>query len=231
MIYDIPGKNDDPQRVDAYGEMGRQLTDAASGAREEILAETPYLAMMPGTFTVLRSLHDRGVRVRILTNSLAATDEPFAFSRYAMQRTELLEHGVELHEFMPHPTHHGEIVTRLARISEPTRLVLHAKTMVIDRRIVFVGSFNMDPRSTHLNTEMGVLIDSPELAAQIAAAIEHDMDSRNSWTVTRAVDDNRLVWTSVRDGQPQTTTQEPEVSAGALLELLFFTLLPIGNLI
>ena len=230
LIYDIPGKNDDPQRIDAYGEMGRQLTAVVSEARQEILAETPYLALMPGTVAVVRSLRARGIRMRILTNSLASTDEPFAFSRYAMQRGELLRLGVELHELMPRPAYHGEIVTRLPRIQQTARLRLHAKTMVIDRRTVFVGSFNMDPRSTHLNTEMGVLVDSPQLAEELAAVIERDMDPHNSWTVALAAGGG-VVWTWVSDGQPQMTSQEPEASAAALLELLFFSLLPIGGLI
>jgi len=231
VIYDIPGKNEDAERLNAFGEMGRELAAAAYGAEHEILAETPYLAMMPGTFAILRHLQQRGVRVRVLTNSLASTDASFAFSRYAMQRGELLQLGVELYEFMPHPTYHGEIVARLPRMQEPTRLALHAKTMVIDRRIVFVGSFNMDPRSTHLNTEMGVLIDSPALATRIAAEIEQDMDPRNSWRVTPGADGTALVWTGVRDGQAQTTDHEPEAGAVALLQLFLFTLLPIGSLI
>ncbi len=124
--------------------------------------------------------------MRILTNSLTSTDNIFAFSRYAPQRCTLLQQGVELHEIMPHPQYLGEIVTRLPRMEVPARLALHAKTMVIDRRIVFIGSFNMDPRSTHLNTEMGVLVDSPELAAQVATAIERDMEPVNSWKLTLA---------------------------------------------
>jgi putative cardiolipin synthase len=231
VIYDIPGKNEDPRRMNAFGEMGRELTAAVSAATQEVLAETPYLAMMPGTFTVVRRLHERGVRVRILTNSLASTDEPFAFSRYAMQRDDLLSLGVELHESMPQPKYHQEIVTRLPRMQQPARLALHAKTIVIDRRIVFIGSFNMDPRSTHLNTEMGVLVDSGELAAEIATAIERDMDPRNSWSVARATDGGGIVWTWVSDGQVQTTSREPEASIAALLKVFLFTLLPIDPLI
>jgi cardiolipin synthase C len=231
VIYDIPGKNDDPGRMDAYGDMGRELTDAVSAAREEVLAETPYLVMMPGTFTVVGQLRDRGVRVRILTNSLVSTDEIFAFSRYAMQRGELLRLGVELHEFMPYPKYHGEIVARLHRMQQPPHLALHAKTMVIDRRTVFIGSFNMDPRSTHLNTEMGILVDSPELAAQIAAAIEQDMDPSNSWAVIQTGDDGTIVWRWASEGRTLTTSKEPDASGAALLKLFLFSLLPIGGLI
>jgi putative cardiolipin synthase len=231
VIYDHPGKNDDPARMNAFGEMGRELTAAASRAEREILAETPYLVMMPGTFTVLRGLQERGVRVRVLTNSLASTDEPYAFSRYAMQRDELLRLGVELHESMPHPQYLGKIVTRLPRMQRPTRLALHAKTMVIDRRIVFIGSFNMDPRSTHLNTEMGILIDSGELAAEIAAMIERGMDPGNCWTLTRAANGGTIAWSSVIDGQAHTFDQEPEASAAAMLEIFLFSLLPFDSLI
>jgi cardiolipin synthase C len=231
VIYDVPGKNDDPGRLDAFGEMGRELTAAVSGAGQEVLAETPYLAMMPGTLAAVRQLRERGVRVRILTNSLASTDEAFAFSRYALQRNEILGLGVELHELMPRPLYHEEVVTRLPRMQRPARLALHAKTLVIDRRTVFIGSFNMDPRSTHLNTEMGVLIDSTELAAAVAAAIERDMDPRNSWSVTRAADGGGIVWTWVADGQLRVTDQEPEASAAALLQIFLFMLLPIDALI
>jgi len=231
LIYDIPGKNDDVRRLDAFGETGKQLTDAAAQAKSEILAETPYLALMPGTLDLIRDVRSRGVSVRILTNSLAATDNVFAFSRYAPQRAPLLRQGVELHEIMTHPQYLGEIVTRLPRMAVPAHLALHAKTMVIDRRIVFIGSFNMDPRSTHLNTEMGVLIDSRELAAQVAAAIERDMDPANSWKVTLAPDDGRLTWSWVADGRAQSTHSEPEADAGSLLQLMLFSLMPVDRLI
>jgi putative cardiolipin synthase len=231
LIYDVPGKNDDIARLDAFGAMGQLLTDTALAAQREIVAETPYLAMMPGTFRVMGALRERGVRVRILTNGLASTDNIVAFSRYAGERAALLRLGVELHELMPFPQHHGEIVRRLARMQGSTRLALHAKTMVIDRRTVFVGTFNMDPRSTHLNTEMGVLVDSPELATKVVAAIERDMAPENSWAVTLDPSDGAALWSWRSDGLTTSVRHEPEASLGRLLQVLLFSLLPIGSLI
>jgi putative cardiolipin synthase len=230
LVYDVPGKNDDPASMNAYGEMGRQLTELVSGARAEVLAETPYLAMMPGTLALASELRSRGVRVRILTNSLASTDAAFAFSRYVGQRGELLALGLELHEWMPHPADYPEIVPRLHRMAKPARLGLHAKSMVIDRSVAFIGSFNMDPRSTHLNTEMGVLVRSPDLAARLAASIERDMEPRNSWKVALGPG-GTIEWTGERDGRSVTTDGEPDATASALMMLFLLSLLPIGDLI
>ena len=231
VVDDVPGKNASVSRLDAFGVMGQLLTDMALSAQSEVLAETPYLAMMPGTFTVMGTLRERGVRIRILTNSLATTDNIFAFSRYAGDRAELLRLGVELHELMPFPQHYGEIVSRRDRMQESARLALHAKTMIVDRRTVFVGTFNMDPRSTHLNTEMGVQVDSPELAAKIVAAIEHDMAPENSWVVTLDPADGALRWSGRAAGSATSTRREPEASFDRLLQMLLFSLLPIGSLI
>ncbi len=89
LIYDRPGKNPELDRYDAFGESGRQLTDLARGARREVLAATPYLIMLPGTFDLLEGLRDRDVRVAILTNSMAANDAVWVHSRYAFQRRRL----------------------------------------------------------------------------------------------------------------------------------------------
>jgi putative cardiolipin synthase len=231
LVYDIPGKNDDPDRLDAFGTMGWELAQAASGATQEILAETPYLAVMPGTLDVVRGLRERGVALRILTNSLASTDNLFAFSRYSEQRETLLRLGVRLHELMPQPAFHGEIVERLPRMATPARLALHAKTMVIDRRIVFIGSFNMDPRSTHLNTELGVLIDSPELAAGLAAQLERDMSPENSYELSLDPDGRGVAWTWVRDGRPATARADPGAEPDKLFQMRLYRLLPLDRLI
>jgi putative cardiolipin synthase len=231
LVYDIPGKNEDPDRLDAFGTMGWEIAQAASGAAREILAETPYLAVMPGTLDVVRSLHERGVAVRILTNSLASTDNLFAFSRYAEQRETLLRLGVRLHELMPQPAFHGEIVERLPRMATPARLALHAKTMVIDRRIVFIGSFNMDPRSTHLNTELGVLIESPELAARLAAQLERDMAPENSFELSLDPVGRGIAWTWVEDGRRATAHADPGADPDKLFQVRLYRLLPLDKLI
>ena len=141
--------------------------------------------MPPGGFELFRNLNEKGVRVRISTNSLASTDNIPAFSGYHRQRPRLLDAGIELYEYRPHPEIKETLIERypeLARLNPV--FALHAKSMVIDDRLVYIGTFNLDPRSANLNTEVGVLIDSPQLARQLTESIESDMAPGNSWQTT-----------------------------------------------
>ena len=104
------------------------------------------------------------MQVNVLTNSLAATDVPLVHSGYAPYRAELLQAGVNLYEFKPVQHSKGRRDRGLVGSSASS---LHAKTVTIDRQRLFVGSFNFDPRSAHLNTEMGLVIHSPALAADV----------------------------------------------------------------
>src|SRR5690606_7107353 len=110
----------------------------------------------------LQNLATSGVRVRILTNSQAATDVVLVHSAYVRYRPQLLRSGVELYELRPDHAPQGEPGS--GRIAGPSRASLHSKTLAVDGTRVFIGSFNFDPRSLLLNTEMGVLIDSPTMA-------------------------------------------------------------------
>jgi putative cardiolipin synthase len=134
---------------------------------------------------LLHELVLQGVRVRISTNSLASTDNIQAFSGYSSQREDLLAAGIELYEFKPHPAIKQELIENYPRIAENDPIfALHAKSMVIDDEVVFVGTFNLDPRSANLNTEVGMLVRDRELARQVTAAIERDIHPSNSWRTT-----------------------------------------------
>ncbi len=141
--------------------------------------------MPKGGVELFDSLTKRGVRIRISTNSLASTDNIAAFSGYHRQRARLLNAGVELYEFKPHPGIQKELIERYPRLSKNNPVfALHAKSMVIDDETIFIGTFNLDPRSANLNTEVGVLIDSEELARQLTKNIERDLRPENSWRTT-----------------------------------------------
>lgn len=230
LVYDHPGKNTDVERLDAFGESGRALTELALKARREVIAETPYLVMLKGTFRLLEQLRARGVRVALLTNSMAATDAVWVHSRYAFQRRRLLNMGVELYEYRPDAEYQPELIARYALIKEKTPLALHAKTMVIDRESVFVGSFNMDPRSTHLNTEIGLIIENPALAREVARLIEKDMAPTNSWRL-EMTQDGTMEWATERDGRQVRQAAEPDVGLGKVLKFLMFSILPIYRLL
>ncbi|MEJ0034519.1 MAG: phospholipase D-like domain-containing protein [Gammaproteobacteria bacterium] len=161
-----------------------------------------------------QELHSRGVKVTILTNSLASQDVPAVNSHYKGWRKPLLKTGLELYEVRPD----AAIGPTLAD-TPPVHAAfmgLHVKAVVVDRKRVFVGSMNLDPRSEELNSEMGVVVDSEALAAQIAAIMEQDMQPRNAWHVTLN-EHGRLRWTA--DGEP--LTRQPARSAWQRAQDLF----------
>ena len=185
FISDTPGKNEGASGLGGGGESTAQLFESVRGAEHSILIQSPYLIMPKGGVELFQSLTKRGVRIRISTNSLASTDNIAAFSGYHRQRARLLNAGVELYEFKPHPGIQKELIERYQRLSKNnTVFALHAKSMVIDDETIFIGTFNLDPRSANLNTEVGVLIDSEELARQLTKNIERDLRPENSWRTT-----------------------------------------------
>ena len=185
FLSDVPGKNAGDSGLGGGGESTKELISAVKGARKSILIQSPYLIMPEGGIELFRDLVARGVRVRISTNSLASTDNIQAFSGYQKQRSELLDAGVELFEYMDEPNVRTELIERYPRIAENDPIfAIHAKSMVIDDETVFIGTFNLDPRSANLNTEVGVLVKSRELAGQVTASIERDIEPGNSWPIT-----------------------------------------------
>ena len=147
------------------------------------MIQSPYLVASEPAFALFRELRARGVRIRISTNSLASTDNLKAFSGYLDQREELLESGVEVFEYRPDPEIQESIMDRYAELrAEAPVFAVHAKSLVVDRRVAYVGTYNLDPRSENLNTEIGVVIHDTAQAAAVADAIVTDMLPGNSWS-------------------------------------------------
>jgi putative cardiolipin synthase len=185
FVSDIPGKNTGESGLGGGGETTTHLVNALSGAQESVLIQSPYLIMPEGGIELFAKLVDSGVRIRVSTNSLASTDNIQAFSGYHEQREDLLRAGVELYEFKPYPQIRDALIDRYPAIAESNPVfALHAKSMVIDGETVYIGTFNLDPRSANLNTEVGVLVDSKDLAEQLTRSIERDIRPENSWQTT-----------------------------------------------
>ena len=185
FVSDVPGKNPGDHGLSGSGESTNQLINAVKNAESSILIQSPYLILPEGGIELLHSLVQNGVRIRISTNSLASTDNIPAFSGYSAQREDLLNAGVELYEFKPHPAMKEVLIENYPRIAETNPIfALHAKSMVIDDELVFIGTFNLDPRSANLNTEVGVMVRNRELARQLTASIESDIEPGNSWRTT-----------------------------------------------
>lgn len=230
LFADIPGKNQQLDTMKGYGISGEVLTRVASEAEHEVLGETPYLVTMPGTIELLKNLTQKGVDVRILTNSFKSTDNPPAFGAYVRKRRPLLEAGVQLYELRHDPDQFDHFIERSELIEGQARLGLHAKTAVFDRKRVFIGSFNLDPRSTHLNTELGLLINSEAFAQQVADVILQDMSEENSWQVS--IDSEaEYLWSTLKQGKPIKTNADPEVDFISFLKMLLFITVPVESIL
>jgi putative cardiolipin synthase len=124
----------------------------------------------------------RGVKVLISTNSLASTDNLQAFSGYKKQRHELLKMGLHIFEYKPRPKVQQQLLERYADIkSKQPVFAIHAKTMVIDSQVLYIGTYNLDPRSENLNTEVGIIVNHDALARSVEKTIAVDMRPENSW--------------------------------------------------
>lgn len=185
FVSDLPGKN-----ARRFGLAGGSLSASAlrtmvDSAREEIVIQTPYLVMSDGARTLFRNTVDRGVAVSISTNSLASTDNVAVFSGYRSQRRGLLRMGLRIFEYKPDAAVDNP---RIATLGKRPITGMHAKTMVVDSRVVYIGTYNLDPRSENLNTESGVIIHDERVAKAVEREIEEDMEPHNSWNA--ATDDS-----------------------------------------
>jgi phosphatidylserine/phosphatidylglycerophosphate/cardiolipin synthase-like enzyme len=195
-----------PQSDGEYDSISADVLQILGNARRELLIISPYFVPGDGVMLIFAELRKRGVAIRVLTNSLATNDVPAAHAGYARRRPELLRLGVELHEFKPSPDgEHTEVFGDIAR----SRASLHAKAMVVDRSLAFVGSMNIDPRSAKLDTENGIIVSSPVLAEQIAAVFEHGADESASFLV-RDAGNGSPQWVAREGDETRTYTEEPE---------------------
>ncbi len=185
FVHDIPGKNQNRIRLDGGGMTTEALAKLVEGARSSIVIQSPYLVLSDKAIDLFRKAVARGVRVRINTNSLASTDNLQAYSGYRNQRKKLLKMGLEIFEYRPDPAVQKKLMPRAAEKDKPPVFAIHAKSMVVDSRITFIGTYNFDPRSENLNTEVGAIIHNETLARAVEQAIETDMLPGNSWDAAK----------------------------------------------
>ena len=178
-------------------------------AQKEVLIISPCFVPGPRMMEVFTTLRQRGVRVRVLTNSLASNDAPLAHVGYARYRQPLLEAGVELFEMRAE----GKTQQRFFGSTPDSRASLHTKALVIDSRLLVVGSMNLDLRSQLQNTELGMVIRSRKLSAAMEAAIDQSLDD----SYELSLQDGQLRWTTPSEtpGQPgEVLTSEPDARMG-----------------
>ena len=219
---------DDPEAI-ARGEESDDVVEFIRGRvarlKKELLAESPYFVLPAQAQATVKALHERNVRVRVLTNSLASNDMLAAHSGYAKTRRRLLENGMELYELRPDT---DAFRSGWSLGSGRSSAALHAKAMAFDREAVFIGSFNLDPRSAAINTEAGLYIESPELAERLTAYMATGVVPANSYRVLLA-SDGGIVWETVRDGQTVRYRDEPGTGFCRRFVANLLKLLPINS--
>lgn len=226
-----PPVRQSPNAEKPSSEVARAMAIARQNAKSEATYVVAYFVPGERGVTVLGDMAKRGVRVRVLTNSLAATDVVAVHAGYAPYREPLLAGGVELYEYRPEAQRPTPTAGHRVRIGR-SESALHAKIAVYDRRVVWVGSANFDPRSRRLNTEAGLLIDSEKLADRILLGIERDFDPQHSWRLALESDDNnpgngrQLTWHAEDAGKPVRLQQEPDAGFWRHIGVGLYWLIP-----
>ncbi|MBI1276241.1 phospholipase D family protein [bacterium] len=212
VMYD----NDDAP-AQSVSKPAKALAKTANASQRELLIISSYFIPREQGVAWLKRLSDRGVNVRILTNSLASTDVVAAYSGFAPYREALLKNGAMLYEAKPYfPTH---------REHKKRPLSLHTKLYVADRKDLMIGSFNFDPRSVRHNTEMLLIIHSPELATEIADMFNTTL-ARNSYQVT--LNNGELTWKDMATGKLY--DDEPEAGFWRSVKSGLYSVLPEDQL-
>ena len=219
VIADDPAQQNPAAANELPNQLAHALVEWIDRSNEELILVSAYLIPTPELEAAIERAESRGVRVRILTNSLRSNNHVPAHSFYRNHIERLIGHGADLHEvralakdrsiYMRHPV-------------DNKKLGLHAKLILFDRDHVFIGSTNLDPRSLHQNTEIGIFIQSNELNQRLREKLVIDFHKRNAWHLQMG-DDGKIVWVAddiVLDSQPAD-------SAFQRLEDWFLSALPI----
>lgn len=181
----------------------------------------------------LKNLSADGVKVRVLTNSFQANDVPLVHAFYSKYRQDLLEHDVQLYEFLSRPDAEN-LNTNTKELAEKSKVSLkglsrsslHAKLMAIDEKQVFIGSFNFDPRSAYLNTEIGVLLNSPRLAKAVHYTMDENLSKYAYKLVLNA--DQQINWKiKLSNGQTRIYPREPKIKWWQKAGVKFISWLPL----
>lgn len=206
VLADRPAKIASESAPNEEDTIANNIKVLMRSAEQEVIVISPYFVPGPDGVALMRDLVARGVHIRILTNSLASTDSPLVHNGYAHYRVALLKLGVELSEVRPKL---GQMRKRFHPFKS-SNASLHAKALVIDQKTVFIGSMNMDARSARTNSELGLVIRSPEIARQVTSLLD-DISAAGSYKLDLDLN-GRIVWSSGDPGAMQEWYSDPETT-------------------
>ncbi|MFQ5541999.1 MAG: phospholipase D family protein [Candidatus Binatia bacterium] len=211
VLYDPPDKGRTTEQQPGVPE---RLATLAQEVQHDLLIESPFFIPSELMLKRMGEIAGRGVNLRILTNSLASTDVTIVHAAYGKYRYTMLKSGVRLYELR------ADAESRKLYLADPvlpSKLGLHAKVVVFDKEKVFIGTLNLDPRSINLNTEVGILVHSAELARKVTEDLEVDFQAPNSWRLDLEHDgiqgednvETYLVWITEKNGKEKRYYREP----------------------
>lgn len=215
---------DDPEKVSGRAETGTDPTTVTSHvlrmigeAQSEVLLGSPYFVPGKGGMEGLRLARERGVAITVMTNSLGSNDEPLASAAYARYRKPMLELGIQLYETASGELHRDPLIGRALRASVGRS---HTKIIVVDHEKTFVGSMNLDLRSSRLNTEFGMVVDSPTLARMVLGLGTRVVGGSYHLRLTP---DGRIQWVGMGDKGPVVYDHDPDLDTATELQMLLLS--------
>lgn len=220
--------DNDPVHIMKFkrGEISQALYRKLQTLDKELLIESAYFVGTKRDIEIAKDLAKRGVRIRVLTNSLASNDVLAAHAGYAKWRTELLEAGVEIYELRPDAK--GRLLDKVLTRGK-SKASLHTKAFAFDKDSVFIGSFNLDPRSQNINTEIGIYVESPELARQLQVFMDKGSSPEAAWQVVLN-EQGKLNWLETDEkGQTIVHKVEPMSTVWQRLFANIIRILPIES--
>lgn len=228
LFYDCPEKLN-PDTSDKTIHVGPQVMPYFEQAKKQLLLASPYF--VPGNIGVqwFDKRQQQGVQIKILTNSLASTDVTAVHAGYKKYRKGLLQTGLDLFELKP--SARPSILKTKRYFNKSGSVSLHAKYMVLDQRYVFIGSANLDPRSENLNTEIGIMVDSEELAKQATQLFERATSAENCYRLSLDKKKGDVIWQTLNNGKKVHYRHDPGASLFKKVKVYLLSLLPIEELL
>lgn len=199
-----------------------RLAQEMAAVTHSVLIESGYFVPQRRGADRLGRMSANGVKVTVTTAALQATDEPLVFSAYARYREDLLRDGIELHEYRRDAD--ASASQRKWKLANSSASSIHSKVLVLDDRKTWIGSFNLDPRSAALNTEIAILVDGPEMAGRMRHYLEEATDPKRSFSVR--LEDGHLTWIGEVEGKTRRWTHDPGATGWQRVRAFIYGLIP-----
>ncbi len=222
LIYDSPDKSF-KSKASQSKSIITPIRNSLLNAQNEIIIASPYFVPLKSGIEVISKLQKRGVNVTIITNSHAATNQSLVQAGYAPARKPLLKNGIKIYEVKPTIADTGIELTDFSS----AKVTLHTKAYIVDRKELFIGSFNFDPRSAYINTELGVIIHSPKLASYMAEKVNEALPDASYELFLN--DEGKLRWREINAGQEVIFHTDPLTTWRERMVTRFLRILPIKS--